>query len=167
MNLEILEAIWNRCTVEGEHWIWKGATNPAGNPVTSHDNRITTVRRLVLQARAGRAVPLDRRAVCLCDHERCVSPHCTAGVTLQRARELAASRGAYRHSALRRLRTSATRRARSHISDEAVQRMRSSDEPARKVAAREGVHQSYVTYVRQGKVRATPGPAWTGLGARA
>lgn len=167
MNIEILETVWNRCTVEGKHWIWKGATNPAGNPVVSHNNRITTVRRLVLQARAGRTLPQDQRAVCLCDHELCVSPHCASIVTLKKARELAAARGAYRGNAAQHKRAAATRRARSHISEEAVQRMRSSDEPVRETAAREGVHHSYVTYVRQGKLRAAPGPVWRGLGARA
>jgi hypothetical protein len=166
MNIDLLEHVWNRCVIEGEHWIWKGATNPAGNPVMSLGDRITTVRRVVLQARAGRQLSTDKRAVTLCDHEQCVSPHCAAGLTLEKARQLAASRGAYTRNVLQRLKAAATRRARSRITDEAVRRMRDSSEPVRVVADREGVHHSYVTYVRQGKLRCAPRAAWSGLGAR-
>lgn len=159
----LLTAIRERCAVDGQHWIWRLAVNSSGMPTMHHDGKGCMVRRLVLQARYGRAPANTIIAVATCDHALCVSPHCVDGVSLANARRLAAQRGAYQGNVLRHLRATMTARARSRFDEVAVARMRDASEPAAVVAAEIGAHPSYVHYVRRGMCRRDLTTPWTGL----
>lgn len=163
-----LTRIQSRCTMSGQHWLWRGAVSGDAVPFMWHQGRVVPVRRLVLEARDGQAPAPDTKAIADCEHTNCVSPHCTKGVTHAENCVRAASRRPDTLTALRSQRVAIARRSSSRISDAAVRRMRESTEPATVVAAREGVSGSFVLLVRKGLRRRELQPImWAGLGARA
>jgi hypothetical protein len=160
------DRIRNACRIDGPHWIWAGATS-GGTPVIRTDSgTTTTVRRAVVAETLGRPLARNEFAGPGCEVAGCVSPRCCTAGTKGHAVQHAVQRGVY-GGALHARRTALAKRARSHISDAAVQRIRTSTRPASEVAAAEAVSASYVYLVRANKTRADLSTPWAGLGERA
>lgn len=154
--------IHSHCDEVGKCWFWKGALDGHGRPQTRHDGRNVYVRRLVRELTDG--VPLQRGIVAAaeCGHKLCVSPECSVATTTKGKATMAANRGAY-NSAAKTAKMTATKRARSHISEEVVDRVRSADGSSREIAARENISISHVKAIRRGLSRRPLGSPFAGL----
>lgn len=55
--MRLADRVEGRIERSGEHHQWLGATDARGVPVIKVDGRVTTVRRVVCELAAGRALP--------------------------------------------------------------------------------------------------------------
>lgn len=161
----LLNKIKSRCDEVGDCWIWKQGCSDSGMPQMTVKNKTMTVRRLVYAEVHG-GIPEGKRVSPKCGHKKCVSPECLEAVTHKHAHQNAARRGA--HSSMGKIvRTALAMRARSHITEEVVQRIREFEGPIRLICAETGVSQSHAKNIRRGTARrdfiASP---FAGLGSR-
>lgn len=163
-----LEVVKARCLEEGECWIWQGAVTNAkgpgnvGTPSIRWQGRAQPVRRLVIKLKTGKDVPKGMVASAKCGNRMCVSPQCAKALTNAESKQLAASFGAY-SSAAKVMRSTATKRKRSWITDEMVAAIRAAEsrEEAIKLT---GVSPQHVSAIRRGDARRDLSNPFAGLG---
>ena len=161
---EHLRLILSRCTEEGECWLWAGALDGHGRPQKRHKGRTVYVRRLVRELTDGAQVPENRVVANGCGRPLCVSPACSCVVTHQQRARMAAARGSY-NDAAKTLRSMATRRATSWITEDMVKQIRNAPPPASRIAAETGVSLSHVKAIRRGAARRDLSSPFAGLRA--
>jgi hypothetical protein len=162
----LLNKIKSRCDEVGDCWLWKQGCSDSDMPQITLGNKTRAVRRVVYAEVHGE-IPDGKVVSPKCGHKKCVSPECLEAVTHKHAHQNAARRGA--HSSMGKIvRTALAMRARSHITEEVVQRIREFEGPIRLICAETGVSESHAKSIRQGKARrdfvASP---FAGLGSRA
>lgn len=162
MTTNVMDLVRERCTEDGLHWIWNGAVNNTGMPIMRWQGVCCMVRRVVMEARDGRAPSRARRATPTCEQKACVSPHCLVSCAPATIIQRDTDSGVL-STPQRRIRAMRTRRANSRISDAAIHRMRTGTGTTAAIAAAEGVHPSYVSSVRRGLWRRDLGGHWEGL----
>ena len=130
-----------------------------------YQGKTVSVRRVVRMLTDGQEIPAGMQVPCSCGHTGCVSPECSTVATPKKRAQMAAKRGAFnRPDAL--LKSVMTTRARSHITEDKVQRIRSAEGPAWKVAKAEEVSVSYAKAIRANRARRDYSSPFAGLGAR-
>lgn len=160
-----LKIIKSRCKEDGECWIWTGATDDRGRPTMHYKGKTMAVRRVVRMLTDGKDIPTGMQVPCECGRTGCVSPECSSVTTPKQRAVMAASRGAFnRPDAM--LKSMMTTRARSHITEEMVRRIRDADGPAWRVADAEGVSLSHAKSIRAHRARRDYSSPFAGLGAR-
>lgn len=163
---KLLDKIHSRCDEEGDCWIWKQGCSDSGMPQISVGSKTCNVRRLVYAEVHG-CIPEGKRVSPRCGHKQCVSPKCLQAVTHKAAHQSAARRGAH-SSRVKIIKTALAMRARSHITEEVVQRIQGFIGPIRLICAETGVSESHAKAIRRGEARqnyqANP---FAGLGSRA
>ncbi|KQP37582.1 hypothetical protein [Pseudorhodoferax sp. Leaf274] len=166
MSHPSLNAIFERCTEEGDCWLWQDGVNGAGWPSISIGGRTQYVRRVVRGMMDGEPVPARMRVPAKCGQRLCVSPYCSIVCTHRTSHRMAAERGAFgRPDAI--LRTTLRQRAQSAYSDELVSQIRTSEEDTATVCQRTGMSSSHVRRIRSGEARRDLSNPLNGLGARA
>lgn len=160
-----LDMIGSRCDEVGECWIWKGALDGHGRPQKRHNGKTVYVRRLVRELVDGQPVPADKVVPASCGCRQCVSPHCSSVTTTRQKAVMAAKRGVYNNPA-KLAKMALTRRAKSHISDELVEQIRSAEGPCSRIAAETNVSLSHVKAIRNMTARKPINSPFAGLGAR-
>jgi hypothetical protein len=159
-----LERIKARCTECGDCWLWDGALcGNARMPSMHHEGKTVAVRRLVYQLKHG-SIPAGRAISPSCGRRLCVSPNCLQAVTEKQSKQRWAKLGAYSNPGKQR-RMALTKRAKSHISDEMVERVRAATS-APEAARETGVSLSYAKDIRAGRSRRDYSSHFDGLGAR-
>jgi hypothetical protein len=160
-----LKMIKDRCTEDGECWLWTGAKDDRGRPTMHYKRKTVAVRRVVRMLTDRKDIPAGMQVPCSCGNTGCVSPVCSTVATPKERAQMAASRGVFnRPDAI--LKSVMTTRARSHITDDKVERIRSAEGPAWKVAEAEGISVSYAKEIRANRSRKDYRNPFTGLGAR-
>lgn len=149
---DLLRIVQDRCECVADCWVWQNYIGGSG-PEMQWDGKPRYVRRLVYAQNHGGMVPEGKVVTPRCGNKRCVSPACLMAVPLRVAQKMAAKRGAYSNPA-RLLRANETKRARSHITQEKVDRIRSFEGTAKEAAEREGVSWSHAKAIRRGDARA-------------
>jgi hypothetical protein len=162
----LLNRVRIRCEISGECWLWQQGCSEAGMPIIGVEGKTRAVRRVVYTETHG-SIPDGKKISPRCGHKKCVSPDCLQAVTQKQAAQNAARRGAYSGRA-KIIRTAMAVRAKSHITDEIVERIRAAEGPTHLIAAETGVSLSHAKNIRRGTARkdyvANP---FAGLGARA
>lgn len=147
-----VEAIRAKCEEVGLCWIWTGSTDGHGRPQKHRNGRTWYVRRLVRELVDGRKLPKGREAAATCGCALCVSPECSVSATPTQRAALAAARGSFSRPD-KMARMIATKRAKSHISEELVQRIRDAEGPASRIARETSISLSHVKAIRRGTAR--------------
>lgn len=147
-----IEAIRAKCEEVGKCWIWTGCTDGHGRPQKRWGGRTYYVRRLVRELVDGKPLPPDRQAAATCGCITCVSPDCSVAATPTERSMLAAARGSFNRPD-KMAKMMATKRAKSHISDELVQRIRTAEGPTSRISRETGVSQAHVKAIRRGTAR--------------
>lgn len=109
------------------------------------------VRHLVYELKTGKPPPADRR-LCIsmsCDNDRCIAPAHVIVKSKKVLNDRAAARGLF-STVLFRAKVAQARQKTRKLSDEGVRDIRNSTAPAKEVAAKHGVSDSYVRMVRRG-----------------
>lgn len=164
-NKEHLARIRGNCTEEGQCWLWNGGLDGHGRPQKRHNGKTAYVRRVVRELADGQPVPSHLVVPASCGHKLCVSPHCSSRATHKTKAVMAAKRGAYNNAA-KAAKQTASKRAKSWITEEMVEQIRMADGPATRIAAETGVSHSHVKAIRRGASRKPLASPFTGLGAR-
>lgn len=164
-NKQHIALIKSRCDEVGECWIWNGALDGHGRPQKRHEGKTVYVRRLVRELADGKPVPADKVVPASCGCKKCVSPKCSSITTTREKAVMAARRGVY-SSPAKLARMVLTVRAKSHISDELVERIRASDGPCSRISAETKVSLSHVKAIRRLAARKPMSSPFAGLGAR-
>lgn len=164
-NKQHLDMILSRCDEVGNCWIWNGGLDGHGRPQKRHAGKTVYVRRLVRELADGQPVPADKVVPASCGCKLCVSPHCSSITTTRQKALMAAKRGVYNNPA-KLAKMALTRRAKSHISDELVEQIRSADGPCSRIAADTKVSLSHVKAIRRMTARRPMNSPFAGLGAR-
>jgi hypothetical protein len=163
--MNLLLKIKMRCDLSGDCWLWQQGCSGAGMPIIGVNGKARAVRRVVY-AEAHGQIPEGKKISPRCGHKKCVSPECLQAVTQKQAIQSAAKRGVYSGMA-KIIRSAMSARARSHITEEVVERIRAAEGPTHLVAAETGVSLSHAKAIRSGTARkeyvANP---FAGLGAR-
>jgi hypothetical protein len=161
-KLEIIESL---CEKDGPCWFWTGAMDDRGRPTMRFKGKTVAVRRVVRMLTDDKDIPPGMQVPCSCGHTSCVSPDCSSVATPKKRAQMAASRGAFnRPDAL--LKSTLTRRARSHITEDKIRRIRNAEGPSWKVAEAEGVSLSHTKNIRANRARKDYSNPFAGLGAR-
>ena len=138
------EAIHQRCFDDGECWIWRGSAND-GTPMFKFESRTTPVRRAILLT-AG--VDMTGRVAAVnCGTPLCVNP---AHVVAIPRRKFYRSSRIYRFNVAQKIRLAQIHRARSHITAEIADAIRTSTARGIDLARQYGISQSQVSYIRRG-----------------
>lgn len=123
------------------------------------------VRRLVWVS-SGRELLEGHELICTCGTENCVAVNHLRQVT--RAERMKLQYGGKKRNPAHVAKAVLVRRAQSKLKDDAIARIRESNEPTKEIAAREGCSAAYVCMIRAGQCRneliTSP---FAGLGARA
>lgn len=127
---------------------WQGYGGRDGvGPQARIGGRCVSVRRALWETVHGERAPRSMLAGVSCGNPDCVHPD---HVVMRPRRALLEG---IRRPVLQRAKTAAVKRAESRWSQDVIDEIRGGDELARVVAARHGMHPSYVHYIRSGKSR--------------
>lgn len=170
MSREVtLEWIRGQCAEEGECWLWQAGCSGkrreggVGRPVMRNaEGQTVPVRREVYRLTRG-AVPPERVVGAACGHPLCVAPGCMRCWTHRQAKQAAAARGAY-SSMAKIMKGAATRRARSHVTEDKVQAIRAAATSTLAHRAT-GVSLAHCKAIRAGRARVDFSNPFAGLGA--
>ncbi len=149
MNEEI-EKIRMRCIECGDCWLWQGACEAGSTPVMrAHGKKLVRVRRHVLSL-MGVMLKKNFLAVSTCAESRCVAPDHAEAWTRKRLQTRTASLTRYGASSIRRAKIADACRARSKVTPEIVEFIRSDERSGRALALALGLSQSTVADIRAG-----------------
>lgn len=150
-----LNDLKERCRIEDGHWIWVGAfagivpriwapDYTKGGAMTSQAGP-----RAVWHVKTGKAIPEGFRVFRTCDRVGCIAPHCiTCQDPTERGREVSAS-GVLKGSVRHRVNSRKTGRARSKLSPELIETIKTSPELGYVLAGRLGLSKTTVSKVRK------------------
>lgn len=145
-----------RTEKEGDCWVWQGAYRQV-TPYMNFAGRQRNVRMMTLWALKGEPNLL---AYVSCNNPECVNPDHVVKVTESQKNKRAAKN---RNEQVRRAKVAVTMRAKYRkLTDEQVQEIRVSSEPAYMLAERFGVHRSLASRIRANKKWVQHGH-WAGL----
>lgn len=150
---ETLRLIRLQTVDDGGCWIWQnGRSGSRGAPVMRYQGRQSYVRRVVAECVRGEPLQANLMAASRCGNPLCVAPGCLEVVTAKGRNRLANERGAYSRPE-KILKTTATKRARSLITEELVGQIRASELGPKAISDQTGVSLSHVKAIRRGDAR--------------
>lgn len=149
------EELKARCIQDGDCLIWKTPYKGPDGPRVSIDNKKHNVRALVY----GKAVPKGFRLITTCGHRLCIAHVAIRSDSWINKRGRAKTAGSLAYAA----KMAAVLRARSDLSQEAVQRIRSSDRTIKEDAEAHNISEDYVRRIRQGQFRKDYSHPFAGL----
>jgi hypothetical protein len=139
-------------------WLWKGATAHGGkDPKTWFEGKTRNTRRVMWNATHTKPLPRNMHVAGTCECERCVHPDHIAART-----KSAMSKGRAQ-SAAHTIAIAKARRVNAKVSAQQVQEIRASEEPAKVIAARMGVHHTYIHDIRRHEAWRDYGSHFAGL----
>lgn len=169
-GLHTLDALRERCTVDGKHWLWDGPV-VRGRPVariggdSMHGPRITAT----LMGRADERTGSQRWTV-RCGMALCLSPRCLLlAESVRQCHQIASAAGRLKRDASASARISQAHRLNGHTSPAwMVLWALESSQPSRAVGSALGVHHSTVRAWRTGRknLHAATGPFTQLMGSR-
>lgn len=164
--------IKDRCRIEDGHWYWAGATSDGYTRIsapdfTIHGGKMTSQhgRRAMWHVMHRKAIPAGWRVFGTCDEKTCVNPaHLVCQPVAERGKEVAAS-GREKGSVRRITAIRASARKRSHLTEELIDLILTSDKSGRELMEETGLGRSVISKVRKGHATAfTPvGGLFSGL----
>ncbi len=159
-----LNEIKARCEEVGECWIWQGGFLRGRFPIVKIANKSVYPKREAWKAANGKDIPAGN---CVVNKKTCNDPHCCnpdhlTTATKRQVLQRTVSDGKL-HTTKVRANIAMTKRAKSKLSDEAVQEIRYSDEPVSVLAAKHGISDTYGYMIRRGNSRKDYSNPFAGL----
>lgn len=157
-----LDWLYRHVVEQDGHLIWNGYCGCNGKgPQARIDGKAVSVRRAMWELIHERKIPTGLRAGSGCEVANCVHPD---HLIVRQVKMLL--RG-HKRQQTEKAAIAKNKRAKSKWSQEVIESIRTSDEPARVEAERHGMNLSYVYYIRNNKLRKNFSNPFAGLGARA
>lgn len=157
-SIQTLDDLMGRCVVEEltEHWLWKGGKSKGCpraywiHPETGKEV-VGWARRAAKVLERGADLPPRHRAYLTCDHPGCVNPAHIATGTRKQECALHAKNGVYKNNPRRKAAAIEVNRAKSRLTMEVAEYIRSSPKLGVELAAELGVSRTAVSNIRIGK----------------
>lgn len=147
---ELIERIRRRIEEVGDCWEWQGALQPkAPTPVMRFKQRTSQVRRFIAEHQ-GKSLK-GKLATCKCRNELCVNPDHVVVVTRKKLQEMVSQERQYTSNPVRMKKLAEKARAKSKLTPELVEEIRSADGPQRAIAMRYGITQAAVSSIKRGR----------------
>jgi hypothetical protein len=145
-----LDTIHDRCTDDGDCWIWSQGTTNTGYPQARHEGKSCLVRRVAVVL-AGKSLRRGYVVVDTCGRTLCCNPGHLAVITYGEMMRRTCESGARSSpSEYVRRRDAAIRLGMSKITLAIAREIRASDEPAQIFAERYGMHVDSIRSIRRG-----------------
>lgn len=158
---ELVEWVKARCEVEQDGcWIWKLSAHDGTQPQGKFQGKVINVRRLLVAQLMGRQVRHSWIATCKCGTHLCANP-----LHLHEQSRSLAFRGV-EFSVVHRANLAKSARARATLTQEAVEIIRTTDQPKPELARLFGVTADHIGQVLANKVWKEYASPFAGLGAR-
>ena len=161
--MSLLDTLTPHCVDDAGCLVWKRSCCN-GHPAMRRDGKTMLVRRVLWEQLKG-PIPAGHIVRMTCGSSKCICPEHMECTTYQRvAKQLGAlgiMSGTKRSAAIARAKRKGHQ---AKLTAEAVQAIRTSDEPGTVLAARYGIAQATVSKVRLGKVWRDFASPWRGLG---
>jgi hypothetical protein len=156
-----LQALKDRCRIEGDHWIWAGGLSNGWPAVyapdhTKGDGELTKQngRRAAWHLKSGEPIPNGWRVFGTCEEKRCVSPaHMVCCHPSEEGARVAAS-GKLKGQIARIVANRATGRKTSSLTKEQVDLILVSPKTGRQLAKELGANRTTVSRIRTGQATA-------------
>lgn len=150
-----LADIRERCRVEDGHWIWVGAFSRGvpriWAPDFSKGGKMSSQpgARAVWHVKTGKPIPAGWRVFATCEVDGCIAPQCIACQhPAERGAQIAAT-GVLKGSIRHRVNSRKTGRARSKLTPELIERIKTDPEKGYVLAQKLGISKSTVSKVRK------------------
>lgn len=140
-----------RCPDCGKNWLWNGPQHRTNVPIIKYLNKVYYPKREVWKAHHG-DIPAGRCVISTCESWLCINPEKIALATKADVQRRTVESGLM-HTPIALAKIAMTKRKNSRISDDAIEELRSSGEPAEQVAARLGCSKAYVNMLRKNQCR--------------
>lgn len=157
-SIQTLDDLMGRCVVDEltDHWVWKGGRSQGcpraywihpvtGKEITGHARRAAKVLQ------RGAELPKGHRAYLICDNPLCVNPAHIAVGTRKQECAFHVKQGLYRNNPRRKAASLEVNRAKSSLTMEIAEYIRSSPKMGIELAAELGVSRTAVSNIRIGK----------------
>lgn len=153
-NVWTLDTVRNRCTEEGECWLWDQSLNSCGYPQACIDGKNTRVQRYIFAVLLGRRLQSRWVVTAKCRNKRCCAPDCLEAITRGELLKRAYASGARNtDTEYQRRQQQAIKQgwARKLDADKAREIRARVDEGINVLAAEYGVHRKTIVGVRSGR----------------
>lgn len=162
-GIRTLDDLRQRCVIEGECWIWRGACNRCSGPHPEPRFWLPAQSRVVgvsgAWLLAGKKLPRGYVVWRVCREPMCLNPeHMRSGTQADRGAWYA-QRGLFRGDPHRSLTNAVAARRRSVLTAEQVQQIRESKDTGRALSLLLGVSESVVSRARRGDTHRTAAPS--------
>lgn len=161
-GIRSLSDLRDRCTIDGDCWIWRGCVTSGGQPsIWLHGGHRLSGGGAVCMLTTGKRSSRGTNWVPTCRNPRCVSPVCVKPMTVLEHRRLQNSA----KSAAARAAIAKTRQSQSSITMDDARAIRESEETLKVLSQRYGKSISLISKIRRGLY--WKDPMWAQLALRA
>ena len=159
---QTLETLRAHCDEVGDCWLWRGTKSA---PKIKHNGQIIPARRLARALADNQEPARHLKVIATCGEAMCISPACSITGKHKTMCKAAAERGAY-DNPIARAKSTRTARARSHITDDVVQQVRTATGSLSAIGKAHNISKAYAHQIRNSIARGPICTPFTGLGAR-
>lgn len=146
-GIRTIDDLRDRCTIDGDCWIWQGCATAAGQPsIWVHGGHRLSGGGAVCLLTTGQRSPRGTNWVPMCRNPRCVSPVCVKPLTILQHRRLQnCAKNAAARAAIAK-----TRQSQSSITMDDARAIRASQETLDVLSQRYGKSISLISKIRRG-----------------